>query len=108
MVAMPESSIQVTSHLILPIPAFTHALFIGLQERFLGNAFNDDTRESDVSWFLVTSHQSPVTSHSLSRKTHAKGAADSLSQRPLCLRFRITQRENYFSSLALRSAISWS
>ena len=55
MMAMPESSIQVTSHLILPIPAFTHALFIGLQERFLGNAFNDDTRESDVSWFLVTS-----------------------------------------------------
>ena len=54
MVAMPESSIQVTSHLILPIPAFTHASFIGLQERFLGNAFNDDTRESDVSWFLVT------------------------------------------------------
>ena len=101
MMAMPESSIQVTSHLILTIPAFTHASFIGLQERFLGNAFNDDTRESDVSWFLVTSH-------SLSRKTHAKGAADSLSQRPLCLRFRITQRENYFSSLALRSAISWS
>ena len=54
MMAMPESSIQVTSHLILPIPAFTHASFIGLQERFLGNAFNDDTRESDVSWFLVT------------------------------------------------------
>ena len=99
MVAMPESRIQVTSHLILPIPAFTHASFIGLQERFLGNAFNDDTRESDVSWFLVTSH-------SLSRKSNAKGAADSLSQRPLCLRFRITQRENYFSSLALRSAIS--
>ena len=63
MVAMPESSIQVTSHSILPISAFTHASFIGLQERFLGNAFNDDTRESDVSWFLVTSHQSPVTSH---------------------------------------------
>ena len=58
MMAMPESSIQVTSHSILPIPAFTHASFIGLQERFLGNAFNDDTRESDVSWFLVTSHQS--------------------------------------------------
>ena len=54
MMAMPESRIQVTSHLILPIPAFTHASFIGLQERFLGNAFNDDTRESDVSWFLVT------------------------------------------------------
>ena len=54
MMAMPESSIQVTSHLILPIPDFTHALFIGLQERFLGNAFNDDTRESDVSWFLIT------------------------------------------------------
>ena len=35
MMAMPESSIQVTSHLILPIPAFTHAPFIGLQERFL-------------------------------------------------------------------------
>ena len=49
MMAMPESSIQVTSHLILPIPAFTHASFIELQERFLGNAFNDDTRESDVS-----------------------------------------------------------
>ncbi len=108
MMAMPESSIQVTSHLILPIPAFTHASFIGLQERFLGNAFNDDTRESDVSWFLVTSHQSLVTSHSLSPKTHAKGAADSLSQRLLCLRFRIMQREDYFSSLALRSAISWS
>ena len=74
MVAMPESSIQVTSHLILPIPVFTHASFIGLQERFLGNAFNDDTRESDVSRFLVTSHPGLVTSHSLSRKTHAKGA----------------------------------
>ena len=61
MMAMPESSIQVTSHLILPIPAFAYASFIGLQERFLGNAFNDDTRESDVSWFLVTSHQSLVT-----------------------------------------------
>ena len=63
MMAMPESSIQVTSHLILPIPAFTHALFIGLQERFLGNAFNDDTRESVVSWsssLLVPSHQSLV------------------------------------------------
>ena len=72
MMAMPESSIQVTSHLILPIPAFTHASFIGLQERFLGNAFNDDTRESDVFCFLVTSHQSLVTSHSLYRKSHAK------------------------------------
>ena len=37
MMAMPESSIQVTSHLILPIPAFTHASFIGLQERFLAS-----------------------------------------------------------------------
>ena len=37
MVAMPESSIQVTSHLRLLTPAFTHASFIGLQERVLAS-----------------------------------------------------------------------
>ena len=37
MVALPESSIQVTSHLRLLTPAFTHASFIGLQERFLAS-----------------------------------------------------------------------
>ena len=35
--AMPESSIQVTNHLRHLIPAFTHASFIGLQERFLAS-----------------------------------------------------------------------
>ena len=30
--------------LVLCISAFTHPSFSGLQERFLGNAFNDDTR----------------------------------------------------------------
>ena len=35
--AMPESSIQFASHLKHLIPAFTHASFIGLQERFLAS-----------------------------------------------------------------------
>ena len=49
--------------LVHRISAFTHASFIGLQGRFLGNAFNDDTRRYER--LLVTSHQSLATSHKL-------------------------------------------
>ena len=63
MVAMPEGGIQVTSHLRLLTPAFTHASFIGLQERFLA-LLEMTARESLASSsLLVTSHKSPVTSH---------------------------------------------
>ena len=46
--AMPEVSIQVTSHLRYLIPAFAHPSFIGLQERFLA-MLEMTTQESDVS-----------------------------------------------------------
>ena len=63
--AMPESSIQVTSHLRLLTPAFTHASFIGLQERFLAS-LEMTIRERLMPpshQSLATSHQSLVTSH---------------------------------------------
>ena len=63
MVAMPEGGIQVTSHLRLLTPAFIHASFIGLQERFLA-LLEMTARESLASSsLLVTSYKSPVTSH---------------------------------------------
>ena len=44
---------------MLRISAFTHSSFSGLQERFLGNAFNDDTRISLMS----PANQSLVPAH---------------------------------------------
>ncbi len=45
--------------MVLRISAFTHSSFSGLQERFLGNAFNDDTRISLMS----PANQSLVPAH---------------------------------------------
>ena len=61
--AMPESSIQVTSHLRLLTPTFTHASFIGLQERFLASLEMTIRERLMPPSLLVSSLQSPVTSH---------------------------------------------
>ena len=55
---VPVGGIQFASHLKHLIPAFTHASFIGLQERFLDFARNDDTGS-----LMSPSHQSLVPSH---------------------------------------------